>query len=101
VVFPPKPVGTTATKTIAVTGNDLQQGLVLDMTSSGDFSATGDLQSCFLAQGAKCSMTISFTPMQKGLINGAVTLETYPECNPFPLHHCSDPVVLNLSGIGQ
>ena len=103
VVFPPQPVGTTATKTITVTNNDLESGLLLDMTASGDFSATGDLGPCFLQQGATCSLTISFTPTQKGVINGSVTLETYPECNPDPRqrHKCSDPVVLSLSGTGQ
>lgn len=101
VVFPPQPIGTTTTRTITVTGNDLQAGLVLDMTTSGDFSATGSLSPCFLQQGATCNLTISFTPRQKGIINGSVTLETYPECNPFPLHQCSDPVVLNLTGTGR
>jgi hypothetical protein len=101
VVFPPQPVGTTTSKTITVTGNDLQAGLVLDMTTSGGFSVAGDLGPCVLQQEATCSMTISFTPTQKGAINGSVTLETYPECNPFPLHRCSDPVVLNLSGTGR
>jgi hypothetical protein len=80
VVSPLQPVGTTTSKTITVTGNDLQAGLVLDMTASGDFSATGDLGPCFLQPGATCRMTISFTPTQKGVINGSVTLETYPEC---------------------
>jgi hypothetical protein len=46
-------------------------------------------------------MTVSFTPRQKGVINGSVTLETYPECNPFPLHKCTDPVILNLTGTGE
>jgi len=101
VVFPPQSVGSTTTRTITVTDNDLQTGLVLDMVTSGDFSATGDLVPCFLHQGATCSMTISFTPRQKGVINGSVTLETYPECNPFPLHQCSRPVVLKLSGTGR
>ena len=100
-VFPPQPVGTTTTKTVTVTGNDTQPGLVLDIATSGDFAETGDLGPCFLKPGAKCTMTVSFTPRQTGVINGSVTIETYPECNPFPLHECSDPIVLNLSGTGQ
>ena len=100
-VFPSQPVGSTATKTLTLTGNDVQNGLLLDITTSGDFSESGDLSSCFLAQGATCSMTISFTPKQIGVIKGSITLETYPECNPFPLHECSDPVVLSLSGTGK
>lgn len=103
VVFPPQPVSTTTTKTITVTNNDLEHGLVLDMTTSGDFSATGDLEPCFLQQGATCSIAISFTPMRTGAINGSLTLETYPECSPDPRerHKCSDPVVLNLTGTGR
>lgn len=101
VVFPPQAVGTTVTKTVAVTGNDLQAGLVLDVTTSGDFSETGDLSQCLLTFGGRCNLTISFTPGRTGMINGAITIETYPECNPFPLHKCSDPVVLNLAGTGQ
>jgi len=101
VVFAPQPVGTTTTRTITVTDNDLEPALILDMATSGDFSTNGLQTPCSLHQGAKCSMTISFTPTQKGVITGAVTLETYPECNPFPLHHCSHPVVLNLSGTGR
>jgi hypothetical protein len=101
VVFPPQPVGTTTTKTVTLTGNDVQSGLLLDMMTSGDFSVSGDLTPCLLHIGATCTMNISFTPTQFGLINGAVTIETYPECNPFPLHQCSDPVVLNLGGTGQ
>jgi len=46
-------------------------------------------------------MRVSFTPTQKGVINGSITIETYPECNPFPLHHCSDPVILSLTGTGK
>jgi hypothetical protein len=99
-VFAPQPVGTTVSKTVTVTGNDVQAGLVLDLMTSGDFSEAGDLSPCFAAPGAKCTMTVSFTPRQKGVINGSVTLETYPECNPFPLHQCSDPVILSLSGTG-
>jgi hypothetical protein len=103
VVFSPQPIGTTTTRTITAMGNDLENGLVLDMTTTGDFSMTGNLGPCFLHQGATCSMTISFTPRQKGVINGSVTLETYPECNPDPRerHKCSRPIVLNLSGTGQ
>ena len=100
-VFPSQPVGSTATKTLTLTGNDVQNGLLLDITASGDFSESGDLSPCFLAQRATCSMTISFTPKQTGVIKGSITLETYPECNPFPLHECSDPVVLSLSGTGK
>lgn len=101
VTFPPQAVGTTTTKTITLTGNDVESGLVLDIATSGDFSENGDLGPCFLKPGGKCTMTISFTPRQIGVIKGSVTLETYPECNPFPLHQCSDPVILNLSGTGQ
>lgn len=99
--FPAQAVGTTTTKTVTLTGNDIQSGLLLDIATSGDFSETGDLRPCFLKLGAKCTMTISFTPRQIGVIKGAITLETYPECNPFPLHQCSDPVILNLNGTGQ
>lgn len=103
VVFPPQPVGTTTQKTVRVTGNDTEHGLVLDIATSGDFAATGNLLPCFLTPGGTCMMTVSFTPTQKGVINGAVTLETYPQCNPDPRerHHCSQPLVLNLSGTGQ
>jgi hypothetical protein len=101
VVFPPQPVGTKTTKTITVTGNDTQQGLVLDIVASGDFSETDNLGPCFLSPGAQCTMTVTFTPGRTGVINGSITLETYPECNPFPLHQCSDPIVLNLIGTGQ
>lgn len=101
VVFPPESVGTTTTKRVTLTGNDVQNGLLLDMMTSGDFSVSGDLTPCLLHIGGTCTMNISFTPTQFGLINGAITMETYPECNPFPLHQCSDPVVLNLEGTGQ
>jgi len=100
-VFPPQAVGTTTTKTVTVTDNDLEAGLLLDMVTSGDFTASGDLTPCLFHMSATCNMTIGFTPRQLGVINGAVTLETYPECKPFPLHQCSDPVVLNLSGTGK
>jgi hypothetical protein len=100
-LFPPQAVGTTTTKTVTVRNNDLEAGLLLDMATSGDFSASGDLTPCLFNISATCSMTISFTPRQLGVIKGSVTLETYPECNPFPLHQCSDPVVLNLSGTGK
>lgn len=101
VAFPVQAVGTTTTRTVNVTGNDLQGGLLLDTVTSGDFAASGDLSPCLTTPGGKCTLMISFTPSQTGLIKGSVTLETYPECNPFPLHHCSDPIVLNVSGIGQ
>jgi hypothetical protein len=102
-VFPIQSVGTTSQKTVTITGNDVEHGLVLSVATSGDFSEAGDLSPCFLKQGGKCSMTISFTPTQTGAINGSVTLETYPQCNPDPRerHKCPTPVVLNLSGTGQ
>ena len=102
-VFPPQLVGTTTQKTVKVTGNDTEHGLILDIATSGDFSATGNLVPCFLTPGGTCTMTVSFTPTQKGVINGAVTIEAYPQCNPDPreLHHCSQPLVLNLVGTGQ
>jgi len=102
-VFPTQSIGTTSQKTVTVTGNDVEHGLVLSVATSGDFSETGDLSPCFLKQGGKCSMTVSFTPTQTGVINGSVTLETYPQCNPDPRerHKCPTPVVLNLSGTGQ
>ncbi len=102
-VFPSQSIGTTSQKTVTVTGNDVEHGLVLSVATSGDFSEAGDLSPCFLKQGGKCSMTISFTPTQTGAINGSVTLETYPQCNPDPRerHKCPTPVVLNLSGTGQ
>jgi hypothetical protein len=102
-VFPSQSIGTTSQKTVTVTGNDVEHGLVLSVATSGDFSETGDLSPCFLKQGGKCSMTVSFTPTQTGAINGSVTLETYPQCNPDPRerHKCPTPVVLNLSGTGQ
>jgi hypothetical protein len=101
VVFPPTSVGTVATKVVTVTGNDIQQGLVLDLVTSGDFSESGNLGSCLLTRGGQCTMTVSFSPGKTGVIKGAVTLETYPQCNPFPLHQCSDPIVLSLIGTGQ
>jgi len=102
-VFPPQGIGTTSQKTVTITGNDVEHGLVLSVATSGDFSEVGDLSPCFLKQGGKCSMTVSFTPTQTGAINGSVTLETYPQCNPDPRerHKCPTPVVLNLSGTGQ
>jgi len=102
-VFPSQSIGTTSQKTVTVTGNDVEHGLVLSVATSGDFSEAGDLSPCFFKQGGKCSMTVSFTPTQTGAINGSVTLETYPQCNPDPRerHKCPTPVVLNLSGTGQ
>jgi hypothetical protein len=102
-VFPIQSIGTTSQKTVTITGNDVENGLVLSVATSGDFSEAGDLSPCFLKQGGKCSMTVSFTPTQTGAINGSVTLETYPQCNPDPRerHKCPTPVVLNLSGTGQ
>jgi Protein of unknown function (DUF1573) len=102
-VFPTQSIGTTSQKTVTITGNDVQAGVFLSVATSGDFSEVGDLSPCFLKQGGKCSMTVSFTPTQTGTINGSVTLETYPQCNPDPLyrHKCPTPVVLNLSGTGQ
>jgi hypothetical protein len=102
-VFPTQSVGTTSQKTVTITGNDVEHGLVLSVATSGDFSEAGDLSPCFLKQGGKCSMTVSFTPTQTGAISGSVTLETYPQCNPDPRqrHKCPTPVVLNLSGTGQ
>ena len=102
-VFPSQSIGTTSQKTVTVTGNDVEHGLVLSVATSGDFSETGDLSPCFLKQGGKCSMTVSFTPTQTGAIIGSVTLETYPQCNPDPRerHKCPTPVVLNLRGTGQ
>jgi hypothetical protein len=102
-VFPTQSVGTTSQKTVTITGNDVEHGLVLSVLTSGDFSEAGDLSPCFLKQGGKCSMTVSFTPTQTGAISGSVTLETYPQCNPDPRerHKCPTPVVLNLSGTGQ
>jgi hypothetical protein len=101
VSFAPQAVGTTTSKTITVTGNDLQSGLLLDMVTSGDFSASGNLGPCLLQFGGTCNMIVSFTPRQIGVTKGSVIFETYRECNPFPLHQRSDPVVLNLSGTGQ
>jgi len=99
--FPPQTVGTTTTRTVTVTGNDIQSGLVLDISTGADFAEAGNLQPCLLMQGGSCTMRVSFTPTQKGVINGSITIETYPECNPFPLHHCSDPVILSLTGTGK
>ena len=101
--FSPQPVGTTMKKTVTVTGNDTENGIVLSIATSGDFSETGDLSSCLLKPGGKCNITVSFTPGQTGVIDGSVTIETYPECNPDPRerHKCADPIVLNLSGTGQ
>jgi len=102
-VFPIQSIGTTSQKTVTITGNDVENGLVLSVATSGDFSEAGNFSPCFVKQGGKCSMTVSFTPTQTGAINGSVTLETYPQCNPDPRerHKCPTPVVLNLSGTGQ
>lgn len=74
---------------------------MLDVVTSGDFSESGNLGPCLLTPGGQCTITVSFSPQKAGVIKGSVTLETYPECNPFPLHQCSDPIVLNLIGTGQ
>jgi hypothetical protein len=100
-VFAPQPVNTTTFKTVTVTGNDTAAQILLDITTTGDFSETGNLAPCLLAPGARCTMTVGFTPHQTGTITGSVTLETYPECPVFPLHQCARPVILNLSGTGQ
>jgi hypothetical protein len=102
-VFPSQSIGTTSRKTVTITNNDIEHGLLLTVTSSGDFSETGDLSPCFLKQGGKCSMTVSFTPTQTGTISGSVTIEPYPQCNPDPpqRNKCPMPVVLNLSATGQ
>jgi len=102
-VFPAQTVGTTMTKTVTVTGNNVEGGILLTIAATGDFSETGDLSPCLLKQGGKCSMSVSFSPGRTGVINGSVTVETYAECSPDPrnLRHCPDPVVLNLSGTGK
>lgn len=102
-VFPTQSIGTTSRKTVTITNNDIEHGLLLTVATSGDFAETGDLSPCFLKQGGKCSMTVSFTPAQTGTINGSVTIEPYPQCNPDPPQRdkCPMPVVLNVSGTGQ
>ena len=102
-VFPSQSIGTTSQKTVTVTGNDIENGILLTIATSGDFSEAGDLSPCFLKQGGKCSITVSFTPTQAGTINGSVTIETYPQCKPDPRERnkCPMPVLLNLSGTGQ
>jgi Protein of unknown function (DUF1573) len=102
-VFPPQPVNTTTTKTFSLTGNDLEGGILLSIATAGDFSETDDLSSCLQRKGAKCNMSVSFTPGRTGVIKGSVTIETYPECPPDPRlrHKCPSPVVLNLTGTGK
>lgn len=101
-VFPPQPVNTTVTKTVSLTGNDVEGGLFLSIATTGDFSETDDLSSCLRQKGARCNMSVSFTPGRTGVIKGSVTIETYPECPPDPRlrHKCPRPVVLNLTGTG-
>jgi hypothetical protein len=102
-VFPPQPVNTTTTKTVSLTGNDVEGGLFLSIATTGDFSETDDLSSCLQRKGARCNMSVSFTPGRTGVIKGSVTIETYPECPPDPRlrHKCPRPVVLNLTGTGK
>ena len=61
-----------------MTGNDIENGILLTIATSGDFSEAGDLSPCFLKQGGKCSITVSFTPTQAGTINGSVTIRNLP-----------------------
>lgn len=102
-IFPPQAVNTTTMKTVTLTGNDLEGGILLSIATSGDFSETGDLTPCLLKRGGQCKMTVTFTPGRMGVIKCSVTIETYPECNPDPRqrHKCPDPVVLNLMGTGK
>lgn len=102
-IFPPQAVSTTTIKTVTLTGNDLEGGILLSIAASGDFSETGDLTPCLLMRGGKCKMTVGFTPGRTGAIRGSVTIETYPECNPDTRqrHKCPDPVVLNVMGSGK
>src|SRR5207253_1787825 len=66
-VFPSQSIGTTSQKTVTVTGNDIENGILLTIATSGDFSEAGDLSPCFLKQGGKCSITVSLTPTHRPL----------------------------------
>jgi hypothetical protein len=105
-------VGTTsAPKVITVSNNlDLSGVSLLPLTVSGDFSAVpAGTKPCGnkpgLDAGDSCTLGITFTPNRVGVINGALTLTLYPECDPeavLILHQpCPNAQVIGLVGTGK
>jgi hypothetical protein len=110
--FDPKAVGTSsAPKVITVRNNlDLSGVSLLPLTVSGDFSSVpAGTKPCgsqpALEAGDSCTLGITFTPNRVGVINGALTLTLYPECDPeavLILHQpCPNAQVIGLVGTGK
>jgi hypothetical protein len=101
--FAPQKVGTTSPQQIVTVDSTLQssEGIFLDTFSTGDFSFTGfGTQACQLGGiiPAGCTIGVTFTPSRKGVVQGAITYDSYPLCKP---GSCATPSVLSLTGTGQ
>jgi hypothetical protein len=72
------PVGTTsAPKTVTVTNSSASSVTLSPLSASGDFAAMGSGASpCggALAAGAKCTFTVTFSPVYSGATKGSVTI---------------------------
>jgi hypothetical protein len=110
--FDPQAVGTTsAPKVIAVSNNLDRSGVsLLPLTVSGDFSVVpAGTTPCGnepgFERGQSCTLGITFSPNHAGVINGAVSLTLYPECDPeqvLVLHKpCPNAQVIGLAGTGK
>ncbi|HMD86779.1 MAG TPA: choice-of-anchor L domain-containing protein, partial [Terriglobia bacterium] len=71
-------LGTTSpSQTVTVTNNGETAVTISNISASGDFAATNvncPLSPSTLASAGTCSITVTFTPLASGLLNGAVTL---------------------------
>src|SRR5207244_11712097 len=88
-------VGTKSTgKTVTVTNSTALSLSISKIAASGNFAAAGSgATPCggSLAAGAKCTMSVSFSPTINGVIKGAVTITDSTTVS---------PQVYNVSGTG-
>lgn len=83
--------GTSATKSATLTNSDKVNSLTIDdIEASGNYAQTNNCGSA-LAPGAKCTISVTFTPLLPGAITGEITFQD---------NAANSPQMVNLSGTG-
>lgn len=74
-------VGHNSAKTVTVTNNE-SIAISLSPAASADYAVTGGTCGASLAAGAKCTITVTFTPGSSGSVNGGLAISTNGALSP-------------------
>ena len=109
--FPPQAVGTSSLVKIVTVSYDVDRTGValLPIAVSSEFNlVAAGANPCGLSPGFEpgqsCTVGVTFAPQHVGPIQGAVTFNMYPECDPqriFEHQPCPNAQVINLLGTGK